>query len=176
MNAKKGKKSLGSIMICMACTLFCLVLISTSMMSGLYARYTARGEGNDSARVAKFVVGGALSPENVLVDIGKGQTDGVFSLTTQNASEVSVKYDVIIETVTALPEGVAVKLDDEQGILSDGKYTFTDVDSLSPNLDSGSHEIKFTVSDIDKFTAPAIQESYSKEISFTVTVKFVQID
>ena len=41
-------------MIMLSAILFCLVLISTSMTSGLYARYTARGTGSDSARVIKF--------------------------------------------------------------------------------------------------------------------------
>ena len=43
-----------NIMLRLAGILFCLVLITTSMMSGLYARYTAEGKGEDSARVATF--------------------------------------------------------------------------------------------------------------------------
>ena len=41
-------------MLFLAGILFCLVLISTAMMGGLFARYTTTGTGSDSARVAKF--------------------------------------------------------------------------------------------------------------------------
>ena len=37
-----------------AAVLFCLTVISTYMVSGLYARYTTSGTGEDSARVIKF--------------------------------------------------------------------------------------------------------------------------
>ena len=174
MNRKIEKPSLGIIMIRIACALFCLVLISTSMMSGLYARYTARGEGTDNARVAKFIVGGELSPKDVTVDIGEGETEGLFVLVTQNTSEVAVKYDVVVEAT--LPAGVNIFLDDAIGTLLDGKYTFTNVDKLAPILDSGSHELRFIISDVNDFTSPATDKTYSQEIDFTVTVKFVQID
>lgn len=50
-----GKKlTIGSLMIRIAAALFCLVLISTSMMSGLYAKFISRGSGSDEARVIKF--------------------------------------------------------------------------------------------------------------------------
>ena len=51
----------GNIMIRIAAVLFCLVLISTHMMSGLYARYVAKDSSSDEARVAKFQVDAAWS-------------------------------------------------------------------------------------------------------------------
>lgn len=174
MGAKKRKASLGSIMMRIACTLFCLVLISTSMMSGLYAKYTARGEGSDSARVAEFTVEGQLSPNDVTVDIGNAQTEGEFTLTTSNTSEVAVRYDVVLEAT--VPAGITVSLDGVAGSLVGGKYTFTDVDQLVANSDTGSHIIKFAVTDLNAFTAPATDNTYTSEIDFKVTVKFVQID
>ena len=39
-----------------AAVLLILVMLSTSMVAGRYARYTSSASGNDSARVAKFRV------------------------------------------------------------------------------------------------------------------------
>ena len=44
----------GERLMFLAGILFCLVLITTSMMGGLFARYTTTGTSSDSARVAKF--------------------------------------------------------------------------------------------------------------------------
>ena len=44
----------GEGMMWIAGVLFCLVLITTAMMGGLFARYITSGTGSDSARVATF--------------------------------------------------------------------------------------------------------------------------
>lgn len=51
---RKSSMGFGERMMWTAGVLFCLVLITTSMMGGLFARYTATEIGSDSARVAKF--------------------------------------------------------------------------------------------------------------------------
>lgn len=51
-NNRRGPS--GNFMMRLAGVLFCLVMISTYMMGGLFARYVARGSGSDSARVIKF--------------------------------------------------------------------------------------------------------------------------
>lgn len=43
-----------NIPMCIACVLLCLTLFSFHFCGGLYAKYTASGEGSDSARVIKF--------------------------------------------------------------------------------------------------------------------------
>ena len=45
---------IGSTMLFVAGILFCLVLISTAMLGGLFARYTTGSSGSDSARVVQF--------------------------------------------------------------------------------------------------------------------------
>lgn len=54
MNSNQRKASLGSVWMRIASVLFCLVLISTSFTSGLYARYVSKDSGTDSARVIAF--------------------------------------------------------------------------------------------------------------------------
>ena len=51
---RRSSLTFGEKMIFIAGILLCLVLITTAMMGGLFARYTATGTGSDQARVAKF--------------------------------------------------------------------------------------------------------------------------
>ena len=44
----------GSMMMRVAGALLCLVMLSTHLMGGLYARYRTEGSGEDEARVIKF--------------------------------------------------------------------------------------------------------------------------
>lgn len=52
--AKFVRKPKVNIPLYIAGVLFCLTLVSTYMVTGLFARYTAGGTGSDSARVIKF--------------------------------------------------------------------------------------------------------------------------
>lgn len=54
MDAKRNSRAKMNIPMCVACVLLCLTMFTTHLMSGLYARYVATGEGSDSARVATF--------------------------------------------------------------------------------------------------------------------------
>ena len=52
----RGKLELHTIVLRLAAVLLSLVLITTGMVSGRYARYVTSASGSDSARVAKFMV------------------------------------------------------------------------------------------------------------------------
>ena len=57
MNTTKNRRSPmtpGERLMFLAGTLFCLVLITTSMMGSLFSKYVTTGRGSDSARVAKW--------------------------------------------------------------------------------------------------------------------------
>ena len=51
---RKSSMGFGEGMMWIAGVLFCLVLITTAMMGGLFARYTTSDTGSDSARVVAF--------------------------------------------------------------------------------------------------------------------------
>ena len=51
---RKSSMGFGEGMMWMAGVLFCLVLITTAMMGGLFARYVTSSTGSDSARVVAF--------------------------------------------------------------------------------------------------------------------------
>lgn len=90
-----------NIPMCLAAVLLCLTLVSCHLCGGLYAKYTATGYGEDTARVAKFDV----SEESVLIS-----KDLFFDATTPgsetkeiyvtNNSEVVVAYTVTIKNAT----------------------------------------------------------------------------
>lgn len=84
-----------------ACVLLCLVLISTYMTSGLYARYTAQGEMYDDARVAKFEVteGYTKFSEELKLDIAPGETYKA-AVSVTNNSEVAINYVIDINNIT----------------------------------------------------------------------------
>ncbi len=90
MKSKKNRRSsmtFGEKMIFFAGVLFCLVLITTAMMGGLFARYTTIGSGSDSARVASW---GQLT----LTESGDFGSDG--SVTPKIIPGVDLKKDVRI--------------------------------------------------------------------------------
>jgi hypothetical protein len=84
-----------------------LVLFSTHMTGGLYARYTSYAEGSDSARVAKFDVAyeqDTAVPMSIVLDFFDltKRTDTVKFWVT-SSSEVAVKYYVIVTLPNSLP-------------------------------------------------------------------------
>ncbi|MBO7158334.1 MAG: hypothetical protein J6W31_06990, partial [Clostridia bacterium] len=94
MHGKK-KTTTGPLLLRIALILLCMTLFSTSMLSGLYAKYTDKNDGDDSARVAKFDVEAAGLSGNVTVDASAGQTNGEYQFTVTNKSEVAVSYDLV---------------------------------------------------------------------------------
>lgn len=77
-----------------AAVLLILVLLSTCMVAGRYARYTTVASDEDSARVAKFsVTETGVFREKVKVDMIPGQTVQL-EIHIKNDSEVAVEYTV----------------------------------------------------------------------------------
>ncbi len=165
----------GSVMIGIACVLFSLVLISIAMMSGLYAKYMSRDDGDDGARVAKFDVKAGMDKNDVSVNLSEGTVRGDYVITVRNDSEVAVEYDIIVSVV--LPAGVGVKIGDVTPVKNGNAYMFsTDEWVLSTNGNEATHTLTFFVDDQDAFTAGATGESCSASFDFDVTCSFVQID
>ena len=83
--------------------IFCAVLLSISLMGGLYARYVTTASGSNSARVAKFNVSedltvtrsdGTTVSDFVVDDVLKPGKSVSYRFTVQNDSEVAVKFIV----------------------------------------------------------------------------------
>ncbi len=114
--------------------LFCLVIISSHLTGGLYARYATSATGGDAARVAVFNVlvtsNETLVTDSTLIDLGEmqpNQQGKTITFTVNNQSEVTVEFLVTVENVTQnLPidvEGSGVGGQLEPG--ASGTYAFS---------------------------------------------------
>ena len=168
------KISAGPLLLRIALVLLCMVAFSTSMLAGLYARYSTKADGEDSARVAKFNVAAEWSG-NVTVDASLGQTGGEYKFTVTNNSEVAITYDLVITFEGGIPSYAQVSLDGKSGTSDGNSIIFSHVASLAPSTTDTQRTLTFTV-DLEKFTQPATGESYSQEVAFTATVRCTQID
>ena len=169
----KNKTTTGPLLLRIALILLCMTLFSTSMLSGLYAKYTAKNDGNDDARVALFKVEAGWS-ENVTVNASVGDTQGKYTFTVTNDSEVAVRYDLIV-TFDSLPAWLSVSLGSSMSIKDGNTYTFHNIASLAPGTTGTIHTLTFTM-DPDAFTKSESGSSVTKTVSFTATIRCTQID
>lgn len=81
----------------LAAVLLILVMLSSGMVAGRFARYITTSSGSDSARVARFsVTESGILKDTVSVKIVPGQKLPL-SVQIQNDSEVAVSYSVSAE-------------------------------------------------------------------------------
>lgn len=80
------------------------LLLVTMSVGGSLARYSSSASGDAAARVAKFEMATAVAdgqPGSIGLQAGKADSEGTYSFTVTNNSEVLVKYNVIVKNVPA---------------------------------------------------------------------------
>jgi len=163
---KQSAVQLNSFLFLLVSVLLVLVLISTAMLSGMYARFSTTAGGSDAARVAKFDIHkeGDLSSE-LSLEYVPGMTDS-YTLIVTNRSEVAVSSTFTVKRLTNnLP--LTLELDGER--FSDSKSVSMD---LAPN-DAGTVTYTLTVS----WPESANDAAYSYELdAIRVHVHAEQID
>ena len=173
MKSKK-KTSVGPLLLRLALILLCMVAFTTSMLSGLYARYTSKNNGDDSARVATFKVEADWSGD-VTVDASQDVTSGTYTFTVDNGSEVAVTYDLIITFDGSIPDYLNVSLAGYTGVISGNTVTFYKVANLASDSTDIARTLTFTM-DPAKFTQNVTTESHQETVAFTATIRCTQID
>ena len=171
-----------------ALVLFCLVLFSTYLTGGLYARYTTSASDSDSARVAVFRITGSNSWEQgTEVDLNLSFFDPNlasdtlrFSISSQ--SEVAVTYSLEIEMPELDDNGnevnyqwLTVKLDSGAPITAVGnKFQIANIGAFAPNQ-TGEHEhtLTFSIGD-DYMGLPNVVGDVTGKVS--ITLRAEQID
>ena len=151
-----------NIPMCAACVLLCLTLFSIHLTSGLYAKYTAKGNGEDDARVAKFDVD-VVGSEDIAVRYNT-VTDNVYEFEVTNNSEVAVEYQITVTDLSS--NGVVSVLNSNSG-------------QLAANGGAKDHTLTFAVDDWTKVNALLADKNGDKaevSLGFTVTIDVVQID
>ena len=158
-----------------AVLLLCLVLLSTSLLSGLMARFVTRADGNDGARIASFLpsVEGA---EDAVTIIANSQSEYVIKI--KNQGETTVRYSAVVEFSGEHPEADAEKFD--EGTEEEPKLTFTG--ELAPGeekdetvtLDMAAYFEKMD----DKWDTVSNEDVSGEagEVPFAVRVTFTQLD
>ena len=175
----RNKISSGQVMIFVAGALFCLILLSTALMGGLYAKYLSNGSGGDDARVAMFDVSTTISGVDATFANMSADTN-TYKITIQNNSEVAVHCDLVLTFNTDVSDYLVLTVDGKDPVFSDdGKTaTFKDIASFAPNNVSGTKicNLVFSVADWEAITSTATDESMSVTYQFQGTLNCVQID
>lgn len=127
----KGKIQLHTVVLRLAAVLLSLVLLTSGIVSGRYARYVTSATGSDSARVAKFTLtqsilyeGTDLKTSIPMPEIKPGETVTI-SLLVDHDTEVAVRNTIKLEsTYSNLPLSFRVK---EKGTEDTGSAPFAAV-------------------------------------------------
>lgn len=177
---KKERNVKVNIFMCIAAVLLFATLFSMHLVSDLYAKYTERVTGSDSARVAAFSITqeGTLL-ETIQAEVAPGETKGA-ELTITNDSEVAMEYTLKVTNVT--------------GNLPQLKFTLKNANDDTPAVTTQSHEKGISVSSArqipgkhtDKYILNVVWEPSSDEKDdlalmgmvdyITVSVTATQID
>lgn len=170
-----GKQGKINIPMMLACVLLCLTLITTHLTGGLFARYTAKGEGGDSARVAKFHVTG--TPEATVTINSNADRDETYMLTVTNHSEVAIEYDLDITFLAEVTGWMDLTITDAIVTEDTNKTTFhaDDAGTLAPG-GVATHEITFQVESWNEITKNMTGKEGTEELKFTVNIHATQID
>lgn len=131
-----------------AAVLLVLVLMTTSVVSGRYARYTSTATGSDRARVAKYAVTVTAATGNQIVLDPNSSKTVSYDFSVTSGSEVAVEYDLTVVFQKALPEGVVLSLtrEDEKIDLthSDNTYTAKNAGTFNPRGGTHAYTLTFT--------------------------------
>ena len=117
------KRNLSSLIMPTFSILFCLTLLSMWLMSNIYARYTTKSSGGDSARVAAYVFELKDSSESTMVDLNNIRKPGdsqtyTFSVTNKRGnviSEVAQSYTIKLEAEGSMPITCEIREQNETG-------------------------------------------------------------
>ena len=139
--------------------LMCLMLVTFSMVGGLYARYSTTATGEATAQIAKFDVQVTGDTTEVNVDVAQ-VTEGVYTFTIINNSDVTVKYGLTM-TCEQPVSGIVANFDPNEGNLRPGENV--------------ARKLTFTV-DLAEVTKDMSGPSGSISYDFTVKVKIEQVD
>ncbi len=157
-----------------AAVLLCLTLCSTSLVSGLFARYAASALNSNSARVAKFSIeGSGRLLQSVKAELIPGGSQDV-EIVIENNSEVAVEYTV---TVTKETDNLPLLIGVKKSGSADPALT-ADTATITEQQIAGSHTDTYTL----RIVWPAEEEA-DRDPSrmgmvdhIVVTVTAVQID
>ncbi len=182
-----SKSNINRKIMCTVIILFWLVMITSSLVAHLYAKYGSEDQAGDVTRVAGFNVGAIGSYksgyDNIMISVVEDKEPGVYNIMVRNDSEVDVNYDIIFKygenvknnTYKGLREKLQITLNGNEPTKKNDDssiITFSDVGILESNGDYRYNELKFNISQDDYYANMVPNEIFD----FDIDVKFVQVD
>lgn len=155
------------------------LLVCTLLLTGVsFSSYITSANGSDNARVAAGVVTVHYDDNTNNIEMTRPSNDGVrterFDFSVSNgASEVAIRYDVVVTLDQALKNGVTMQLDGGTGAISDDKktYTFSNAGTFAAGVGSTkTHTLSFA-GDFDTIH-PGTDDMYQIKIA----IRSQQID
>ena len=168
-----------NVMLCLAFVLLFLAGVSTSLVSGLYARYTSVGTGDDAARVASFEVNAVMdSVSDSEYDMGNAPL-AQYKIDLKNNSEVAVTYHITIVFDEVLPAGVKPVIGRNDGVKSVDSKVFTYENQGDLGIGEAREEFLKFIPDGNSILGNYSEETdidWTSANAFKVNVEFDQID
>lgn len=149
-----------NIPMCLACLLLVLVMFTTYMTSGLFARYTTSSTGNDSARVARFDVDVRGSVKDLDIFTSQNEDTGEYEIVITNHSEVVVRYDLAVDILSSV-DWITGSFSSSNGVLGIN--------------DSKTIVLTFVV-DENQLTAGVSGDKVEQSVNFRVVADIEQVD
>ena len=178
----RSAKTKKNIPLRLAAGLLGLTMVSAYLVSGLLARYTAQGNGDDAARVAGFCPTASISPDNGIIKYATDDPDEytlTYQIAVENPSEVAVDYDLVVSFASNDLNGSVISLDGTAKTIGDAPINYGKLGTLTANDTTGAtHELTFTVAKafvVEKIAATS-DSKLDLSAYFTATVTFTQVD
>ncbi len=149
-HTKQNKPHFSVWIMRIAATIGCLTIISAYLLSGVYAKFSTSASGSDSARVAKFEVTAYDFEGQEDASLSVDNKTATYSFKVSSNSEVSIKYDVILEFPSNVPEGVEITIDGKSASVNGSVCTISDVGTFEAGKYENSHTMQIAVSLFDE--------------------------
>jgi len=170
-----------NIPLCLAAVLLCMTLVSVYLVSGLFARYTAKGTSDNAAAVAAFTPLAAFEEDTwVFEHDGSVSYSFTYQLALSNPSEVDVRCGLTISFPDRLLDGAVFTFMDVQKENTNGTaIDFGEFASLAAGDTAGIVQtLKITIDEecYNNIMASHDGQTDSLAAHFEAVVSFTQID
>lgn len=179
----RSAKTKKNIPLRLAAVLLCLTMVSAYLVSGLLARYTAQGNGDDAARVAGFRPTASLSPDSGLIQYDAAHTGDytlTYQITVKNPSEVAVDCGLVVSFADDALNDSKIRLDGgADQTITGADMDFGSLGRLNANDTTvATHTLTFTVTKafVEEKIAATSDSKLDLSAFFTATVTFTQVD
>lgn len=174
----KNKKPTKGILVDIGILLVCLLVVSTCLASGVFAKFITSVTGaKDNGRIAGMNVDVTSADDLAALEIKPGAWTKTFTLNVTSASEVAVRYTVELRFDGEIVPGLTAKLGPNADSMTEGvivpaenKIVWKDLGTIAAGGPSVPLILEFS---FDSIVGAAVTEV---DYDFAAVVTFTQID